>query len=43
MEDSKEALQVKLNEVKDERERVSFQLDQTLRKLQTETDGFVSK
>ena len=36
MEESKEALQAKLNEVKEEKERVSFQLDQTLRKLQTE-------
>ncbi len=36
MEESKEALQAKLNEVREERDRVSFQLDQTLRKTQLE-------
>lgn len=36
MEESKDILQLKLNEVREEKDRVSFQLDQTLRKLQLE-------
>ena len=36
LEESRDALQAKLNEVREERERVSYSLDQTLRKLQLE-------
>jgi len=36
LEESRDALQAKLNEVREERERVSYTLDQTLRKLQLE-------
>ena len=36
LEESRDALQAKLNEVREERERVSYSLDQMLRKLQLE-------
>jgi chromosome segregation ATPase len=36
MEESRDALQAKLNEVREEKEHMSFNLDQTLRKLQLE-------